>query len=189
MKTREQWLHRVAKQLERTIFRGQVIPAYRVTCGFPSKSALSMRRRRIGECWSAKASGDGHFEVIISMTIDDPAEVAAVLVHEMVHAIVGLAAGHRGPFAALAREVGLEGQLTATHAGPELVERLNAIIGALGPYPHAKLGATSAPKTQSTRLIKCACGGCGYVVRTTRRWLDVAGAPICPACEVQMDEA
>lgn len=35
------------------------------------------------------------------------------------------------------------------------------------------------PKKQTTRLIKCVCGECGYTVRTTQKWLDV-GAPHCP---------
>lgn len=30
------------------------------------------------------------------------------------------------------------------------------------------------------RLLKVTCPTCGYVVRTTRKWLETAGAPICP---------
>ena len=35
-------------------------------------------------------------------------------------------------------------------------------------------------KKQTTRLIKCSCSACGYTARTSRKWLDTAGAPICP---------
>lgn len=44
-------------------------------------------------------------------------------------------------------------------------------------------------KKQSTRMIKASCPECGYTVRVTRKWLDTAGAPICPACEEQMKES
>lgn len=35
------------------------------------------------------------------------------------------------------------------------------------------------PRRQTCRLLKVECPTCGYVVRTTRKWLD-RGAPICP---------
>lgn len=31
-----------------------------------------------------------------------------------------------------------------------------------------------------SRLIKCECGECGYVCRTTQKWIDDVGAPHCP---------
>ena len=33
---------------------------------------------------------------------------------------------------------------------------------------------------QGTRLLKCRCASCGYTVRTTRKWLDLAGPPTGP---------
>jgi peptide subunit release factor 1 (eRF1) len=29
-------------------------------------------------------------------------------------------------------------------------------------------------------MLKCECGTCGYTVRTARKWLEQAGAPLCP---------
>jgi hypothetical protein len=29
-------------------------------------------------------------------------------------------------------------------------------------------------------LLKCECQACGYTVRTARKWLETAGAPLCP---------
>lgn len=37
-----------------------------------------------------------------------------------------------------------------------------------------------APKKQKTRMLKCECATCGYTVRTARKWLELAGAPLCP---------
>lgn len=44
------------------------------------------------------------------------------------------------------------------------------------PQPEVK----TEEKKQGTFLIKCLCGKCGYTVRTTARWLDQFGPPICP---------
>ncbi len=29
-------------------------------------------------------------------------------------------------------------------------------------------------------MLKCECVTCGYTVRTARKWLEEAGAPLCP---------
>ena len=53
--------------------------------------------------------------------LKDPLEVAATLVHELVHILaVGVEEGHRGKFTKLAKAIGLEGKMTATHAGETL---------------------------------------------------------------------
>jgi hypothetical protein len=36
-------------------------------------------------------------------------------------------------------------------------------------------------------MIKCACPSCGYTARTTRKWLDAAGAPVCPTDNETME--
>ena len=181
---REQWLTELAKRAE-GLFDGLEFPAYRVACSWPSRSALSKKSRRIGECWPADSSGDNTVEMIISMGIDDALEVAATLVHEMVHCVVGNEHGHKGPFKRVATAVGLEGKMTATHAGTELTERLNAFMDDMPPYPHAKIDAMqSGRKKQGTRMLKAECE-CGYTVRLARKWADI-GTPICPQCNVNM---
>ena len=181
---REAWLHAIAAGLAgRFAELGHPIPAkVRLACGFPSRAALNgVRNQRIGECWSNTASGDDHFEIFISPVIADPMRAAGVLAHELVHAAVGVKAGHKGPFAKLARALGLEGKLTATTEG-EAFKRLAApILEAAGPYPHGELHAmTNGKKKQVARLIKCECATCGYVVRTAQSWIDDKGAPHCP---------
>jgi hypothetical protein len=178
--TREQWLAAAVVLIDKQVFRTCMPKKWRVTCGWPSLRAMSAKNTRIGECWDKVCSPDQHFEIIISMRLDDVGRVLDTLTHEMVHAVVGCAAGHKGPFKKLARSIGLEGKLTATHAGPQLTKQLDKIARDLGPYPHAKLDIYKQHKKQSTRLIKCECGECGYTVRTTRKWIDEAGAPLCP---------
>jgi hypothetical protein len=181
---REQWLTDLAKQIE-PIFAGHNLPDYRVACSWPSKRAVSSKNKALGECWPAECSESKTIEIMVSMGIDDPLVVAETLVHEMVHAADGNKHGHKAPFKQCALTVGLEGKMTATHAGPELKERLNALLEGMPDYPHARLNALGSKKKQSTRMLKAYCE-CGYTVRLTRKWADL-GAPICPQCEVAMN--
>ena len=96
--------------------------------------------------------------------------------------------GHRADFGRIAAAVGLVKPWTATSASEELKSRLNAPIQKIGPYPHAALDLTASPhKKDGTRMIKLECPDCGYVVRTTAKWIDV-GMPKCP-CGAEMDLA
>jgi hypothetical protein len=187
--TREQWLGALVDAMRPT-FAGLGFPLpdrIRVSCGWPSKSALSSKSRRIGEAWSHRCSADGAHETFLSPSLADPVEVGAVLVHELVHHAVGVEHGHRGPFARCAKAVGLVGPMRATSAGPELASRLHALAESIGPYPHGALVAGNGRKKQGTRMLKVQCPDCGCLVRMTRQWLDEAGAPTC-ACGGAMQE-
>ncbi len=175
---REQWLTKVAKRLE-PLFRkiDAKLPPYRVSCSWPSKGVLA---GAIGQCWSPEASADNTTEMMLSMSIADPIRVAETLVHEMVHAAVGVEHGHKAAFRKVALAVGLEGKMTATHAGEDLIAHLNEISEKVGKYPHSPLDG-STEKKQKTNLLKAECSECGYLVRVTQKWVDVA-TPICPVC-------
>jgi hypothetical protein len=186
---REQWLNECIQQLRLDF--GQLAYALperiRASCSWPSKSGLANKKRRIGEAWSAKNSADQSCEVFISPVLKDPLEVAATLVHELVHCAVGVEEGHRGKFTKLAKAIGLEGKMTATHASETLKTRLSAVTTAVGPYPHAELTHSNAPKKQGCRLLKVVCE-CGCVVRITRKWLDEVGPPTCGCGSVMVEE-
>jgi hypothetical protein len=147
-KHRETWLHAVAERL-RPIFasHGATIPNnIRLTCGLPSVRAFSANRQSLGQCWPDANSADGHFEIMISPVLDDPMRVAGVLAHELVHATVGIRFGHKGPFANLARAIGLEGKMTATTEGDAFKQAVAPILEAVGPYPHAELSKSDRKK-------------------------------------------
>lgn len=188
--TREEWLTE-AMILLTPLFteHDYKIPEnVRVSCGFPSRSAFAVKKQTIGQCWASTCSKDDHFEIFISPVLADEPRVLGVLVHEIVHAVVGLAAGHKKPFRLCATAVGLEGKMTATTEGEALLKRLNTLSDKLGKYPHAELGKsmTDGTKKQGTRMLKIECG-CGYVVRTSQKWVDV-GMPTCP-CGEKMEVA
>lgn len=187
--TREQWLAAAVVAMT-PLFKanGYEVPKVRVSCGWPSSRGLSSKKPTIGECWDTKASADKVHQIFISPRLKDPVEVLATLVHEVVHAVVGLKEKHNKVFGKCARAMGLEGKLTATHAGEELRKSACDWAGKLGDYPHAQLNPGYRPtKKQTTRLIKCECPKCGYNVRVTRKWLDESGAPLCPCNKHAME--
>ena len=183
--TRESWLLALSE-----IFRGwflehsHTLPkVIRVSVGFPSRNALSTSNRSIGQCWYPDSARDGSTHIFISPVIGDSLKVSDVLLHELVHSVVGPGVGHKGKFKQVATVMGLTGKMTATEPSPELTRRLNGALKSLGPYPHAMLDPKKSPiKKQSTRLLKVECGDCGYTVRVTQKWIDV-GLPTCPCGE------
>jgi hypothetical protein len=142
---------------------------------------------RLAHAASTACSADGAHELFISPALDDQQRVAEVLVHELCHAVDNCRHGHGPEFRAIATAVGLAGPMTATVAGPQLTERLNALLSGMPEYPHRTLDVNVEAKKQSTRLLKIVCPACGYTARTTRQWLD-HGLPTCP-CGTRMAQA
>ena len=180
---RESWLE-AAMGLIRVHFTraGYTVPEnVQVSCGWPSRSPLGRRKRRIGECWDSEASESSQFQIFISPSIADPtplvpgktASVLDVLVHEVCHAVVGLKAGHKKPFADCAKAVGLIKPWTSTTASPRLIETMTAWADELGPYPHGCLLGLER-KTETGRMLKLECQ-CGLKIRSTQKWIDEYG--------------
>lgn len=181
--TREAWLEAAVK-LFTPLFEsaGYMVPRVRVACGWPSRGSFA-KHRTLGQCWSRDASEDKVPQIFISPYLSEPVEeygVLPVLIHEVVHAVVGNEHKHNKVFGQCARAVGLEGKLTSTIGGAELLKKCASYVKQLGKYPHARLDTVGSPVAkQGTRLIKCECAKCGYTVRTTRKWLDEVGPPRC----------
>lgn len=177
--TRETWLNAVAEQMRPMFDRvGAPLPEkFRVTM------SLTKRRKAVGQCYDRSASGDGSYEILIRLDQADAIEVAAILAHELTHAAVGLACGHKGRFRKTLLGLGLEKPVTCSIPGPEFKVAVRPILAKVGAFPHAPLdwnGQRSGPKKQGTRLLKVQCGECGYVCRVTGKWIDEVGAPLCP---------
>ena len=184
---RESWLNRVVAGMA-PLFEALDAPLpsrVRVAIGFTSRGA---KGKAIGECWDNRRSGDGHFEIFIRPDLAHapdamPAQIAAILAHELVHAAVGIAAGHGRAFKRVSVGLGLVGPMRATTPGDAFLSAIAPILAAVGPLPHARLdtgSATTRPRKQAARMLKCECSTCGYTVRTARKGLETAGAPLCP---------
>lgn len=187
-KTREHWLNN-AIELLRPVFKQKEwqLPAIvKASVGFPSKSAMAKRNQVIGQCWDSEATSDGIAQIYITPLINDSVKVLDVLVHELYHAVVGSKCKHKGEFGKIARALGLEGKLTSTNAGEELLARLNIIVSELGKIPHGKLNPLDTlDKKQTTRMLKAECVKDEYIVRGSRKVFD-RGMPICPVCKEPM---
>ena len=189
--TREAWLNYVAYRMAPMFERLEApLPAQlRIAIGFTSRGR---RSRHIGECWDNQCSEDRHFEIFIRPDLSEskdlmPMQVAAILGHELVHAAVGVATGHRKEFRRVARGIGLTGQMAATTAGPEFEKALRPILEEAGALPHGRLQSTNGASSHSSRRkrphssrVKCVCDICGYAAHTTRKSLNSAGATLCP---------
>src|SRR3546814_17515617 len=111
--TRESWLNEVAQGMA-PLFEALDAPLpdrVRVAIGFTSRGA---KAKAIGECWDNRLSADGHFEIFIRPDLAHepdamPAQIAAILAHELVHAAVGIPAGHGKAFKRAALGLGLVG--------------------------------------------------------------------------------
>lgn len=172
---REQWLN-AAMPFIRLHFQAAgytVPPNIRIACGWPSKNATSSKKRRIGECWSSQCSEDEQFEIFISPCLANPCRVLDILIHEVVHAVVGIEAGHKSPFSRCAAAVGLVKPWTATTASPELNLKLADWADVLGQYPHGVLAGMDRKK-EATRMLLMQCE-CGLKIRTTQKWIDEYG--------------
>lgn len=186
---REGWLIEAAGFILDDIFAPAGIDrperAFRVSVGFPSNRG-NKNGKVIASCWKAAASADGANEIFVSPTESDSVKILASLVHELVHYVDDCEHGHRGPFASMARSVGLAGPLTATTAGAALADKLAEIVETLGPIPHAKLDpGKSGVKKQGTRMLKVECTACGFLFRATQTHIKRlrANAP-CPGCHL-----
>jgi hypothetical protein len=110
---RQQWLERAVEAMRnRFIGAGYTVPQkIRVSIGWPKRAASC---GAIGECWSTDASSDRHAELFVSPELTEGGRILDVLAHELVHATVGTAAGHKKPFKQCALKIGLQGPMRAT---------------------------------------------------------------------------
>jgi hypothetical protein len=185
---RETWLNALIERC-RPLFEevDHPLPA-RVRCsiGFPSGGN---RGKALAECWQAAASVDDHHEIFVRPDLaKDDLDLARIVVHELVHAATP-GAKHGPGFKKVALKLGFEGKMKHALPGPAVTDRLRDVLAELGPLPHGRLSPLEVKPKQSTRLLKAQCPVCDYTVRVTSKWIDEAGAPICPTCHEQFEVA
>jgi len=182
--TREAWLMTAIEH-----FR----PWFEEKCGISLPETVKIstgwsknaRAGAIGWTWISSVAEDKVNNVFISPQISDSVEVLAVTLHELIHVADDCQHGHTGAFKGMWQKLGFTGKPTCSTPGAELKDDLEALVCIMGDYPHAKMivgegGKNSGPKKQGTRMIKVECACCGYIVRTTQKWLD-KGNPSCPS--------
>jgi len=122
-----------------------------VSCGIPSGS-----KNAIGQCWDPIMTKDRTIHIFICPSQSDTVQVLGILLHELIHAALGLHHKHDRVFQGAIKRVGLKGKPTSTFVGEgtALYTQLQTTLGKLGSYPHsAMIKKTSTKKEQADPLI------------------------------------
>lgn len=182
--TREGWLNAALPHVKAIIEQhGWKVPGnLQLSVGWPKGSGEA-----IGQCYSKGAAHDGKtWNIFIAPDLTDASRVLDVLLHELIHATVGLDEKHGGQFKKLAKACGLTGKMTATVAGEQLQAELTQIAEALGPYPHVGMHkpqkkAAARGKGKTCTMVSMTPGFEDFKVAVERRFLEQYGAPKDPA--------
>lgn len=190
---REMWLTEAAQFVLDNIIHPQMPKSwnpptpYRVSLGYPPRARADSKV--VAVCIKSEASADGTSEIFVSPKSSNSLELLGHLTHELVHYSDDCASGHKHHFAKLARNIGLEGKLTATKPGVKLEASLEKIIKILGEIPHAAIDLGKAKAKQTTRMIKVACPApldqCGFSYRASMTNIHKITDFLCPACAIE----
>jgi hypothetical protein len=131
----QDWLTRLAQAM-RPVFEDASYP-------FPDRFCVTVghtsRGDRYGEAHARSETRDGTGNIYISPYLADPIRIGEILIHELVHLVVGVENDHDETFKACADRIDLVGEVTSTLAGSDLMPRLRAMIEELGEYPYSPL--------------------------------------------------
>jgi hypothetical protein len=182
---RESWLLAATEELEKLFFNKppRVLPPIGVSCGIPKGSS-----KAIGQCWHPKMAKDNRTHLFICPSIDGEIVVLGTLLHELIHACVGIQEKHGGLFAKEAQRIGLAGKLTATYVEKDskLELSLQEIVRKLGPYPHKSMNKSGSlikkkkRKTKTNNVSLMSTTTDTYTISVSAVLLDLHGYPRDP---------
>jgi hypothetical protein len=179
---REAWLNRMAEML-RPWFREH---GYRIH-GQMTVTMSTMLTRRLGFCTAKTQNEKGEISHIFVTAYEDgqmsdPVEVAGVLVHEIIHALMPSGTVHGKAFAEACKALGLEKREkwnTTPMAG--LRAHLTALVNALPPLPrHGLKTPYKGPRSGGGNgTFKFQCDDCKTTMYIKYTSLTKAGTPCC----------
>lgn len=156
---REEWLEKSVKLLEEKVFKNPSLmehpsampEKWKITCGW----AKGVTDRCMGACVDPVCSKDGTTHLFIIPTQEDSFSVLSTIVHEMIHAIVGIQEGHTGKFRDMALYLQMTKPMTSSHIVPEtpVYNVVMEILEIMGPYPHAAMVPKMKP-TKPTQWVR-----------------------------------
>lgn len=174
--TREAWLVAAGKETAKIIKEKAEldVPEIFISVGFPK--GVGGKRRAVGVCHPTAQSKKGVHHVFICPTLGHE-DVLPVVLHEQLHAAVGLMCKHRGAFKDAMKACGMMAPWTCSIPSPELLVELNKILDKIGEYPHDQM----TPRLKGTgpgsryRLYECECA---IKIRSANDDLDIT----CNSC-------
>lgn len=187
--TREAWMLAAVEKMRPWYVEAglQAVPDVSISIGWAGGRGSKKGVR--GQCWASHTTANGIPAIFVTPDQSDPFTILGIILHEMNHASDDGLSGHKGTFAKQAAALGFVKPWTSSEGKTdELAERLKGLLADLGPFPHGAItdkshGLTGqsplAPPVQSTRMLKVFCEACGYTLRATKKWLEIA-VPACP---------
>lgn len=184
---RQAWLEAGVKAL-RPMFEkaGKPVPqSLRVSMGWSTSG-----KRALGSCYRESASEDAHREIFISPVMNQSSRILGTLAHELCHAALPDGVAHGKEFIHLGHGIGLVGKPTNLgEGGPAFQWFIDTFVKNNGDYPSGAILDTGKGRAgkQKTAMLKMECLDCGYICRTTAKWIEDIGAPICPCNNQPME--
>jgi hypothetical protein len=172
------------------------VPAENILVTIQSKG----RKKAVGWFWEGRwnqknKQGKALHEINMSAEHLRDYHMGELLLHELAHAEndhqgIKDCAGrrHNKKFKVMAERLGLKVEKSKSlgFAHTDLDAPATAFLDGIkfdrSIFELCRLGADAKGTPPGSRLLKCECPGCGYVVRTTAKWLAV-GTPVCPCGE------
>ena len=184
IKYREEWLNKVAEELDKVAFKpnGHKLPPVKISCSW-ALGNRAKNKKTLGQCFPTSWSDGKINEIVIVPTVQDSFEIADTLAHELAHAVDDCKSGHGKGFKDICLAVGLDGntQMRYAEAGEKLGEQIKEIIKKVGEYPHDKMTITDRKK-QSTRNLKVECSCCGFGWRASKTMIERMNNWTCNDC-------
>lgn len=173
--TREAWLNAAIAECDRLLFKPrdlEVPTRLRASCGLCGG-------KYIGLCFDPECADDKATHIFIDPRLAEPIEVLAALIHEMVHATVGLECKHKGKFLKVIRDLGLEGKPTSTHVaeGTELHGICMEMAVTLGDYPHSPLRRKVKETKRHAWVSFISSSNEDFIVRANKNTVRELGPP------------
>jgi len=150
-------------------------------------SGGSRRTKTLGQCYNPQSASDKKTNhIFLNPRMDNSITIIGVIIHEVIHAVIGIDKKHGREFKEAMSICNLTGKPTATMLDEHGVEWANKVIEKYGAYPRPSFTGEGIKK-QKTNLIKACCPKCGYTIRVTQKWINYSH-PICPTgkCKSKM---
>jgi hypothetical protein len=190
----------VIQESERVI--AEAIKHFKLTCK-PEQIYLTIqsagRKNALGwfgpQHWTGKDKKHVH-EINLCAEHLQTHNMGETLLHELAHAeneVLGIkdcsgSRMHNRKFKSMAEKLGLEvkprdravgfGYTDLADEGKKFLASIKFDLSIFS--SHRNGGASGKAKKPGSRLVRCECDNCGYICRTTQKWLDDVGAPHCP---------
>ncbi len=187
--TREEWLNAAVDKLSHWFQEKEfpLPPLIKVGVGFTKGKGAD---KGIGMCVSPELTSDGTTHIFVCPTQQDPIRVLDILLHQLIHAAVGVEEKHRGNFKKLALSFGLSGKMSQTYAeaGSELYFHLSEIAEELKDYPHSGIifPEKASVESESNWIRLKSLSIPRYKVVISRKIYEENGAPVDPNGEAMI---